>query len=251
MGAIIYYIPGASAVSRAGIEKAGLGYTLPKDTGTPEYTTTQKGPDGAFGALFLFQGKDKVDLVQLAQETKWEQIPHTKCWFGYDKNNPPKPQDLKRVSVRESYAVMLSDGNKWDVPIIRHVDNTTELPKQLKHDGEKWLAVSLRPEHLDLFERAGQVWDEYITPLMETDDSADDDEAIEISLTNGWDFAVDALALNYRISIAEVSLLGLFDSTTASQAALAAIDWFTWCDYDKKKSADLKTQDSNAGGPVE
>lgn len=249
MGTIVYYLPKAASVNRDKIKKAGLAHILPEGQSTPEFTNTQNGPDGGVGVIFAFSGADKVNLQKTVEHIKWKQIPKTECYFGFDEENPPGPKDLQRKKLKDSYPVKLSDGNEWKVAIIRKVDGGTELEKNLEHNGEEWVAAGLQRQYVDMFERAGKVWDQFITPLMdqEEDESGDD---IEITVEDGWDLAVDALALNYRISFPEITLLNLFDTSTASQAALASIDWLRWCDYVKKNGI-LDGQDSSAGEPEE
>jgi len=53
--------------------------------------------------------------------------------------------------------------------------------------------------------------------------------------------------LNYRISVAEISMLGLFDSDTATSAVMAAIDWLRWKEFQKKNEAEGGL-DLSAGG---
>jgi len=250
MGTIVYYLPTGSVINKKKITEAGLSYILPHGTGMPEYTTTQQGPDGKLGVIFAFQGKDKMNLNNLAQTVEWKQIPKSDAWFGIDKENPPGPKDLERAKMKESYPVELSDGNIWLVPIIRNVDGSTELEKRLEHDGDSWIEVGVRAEHEALFTRASEIWEQFIAPLLvpeEEDAEATEDADIAITLGDGWDFAVDALALNYRISVAEISMLGLFDSDTATSAVMAAIDWLRWKEFQKKNEAEGGL-DLSAGG---
>ncbi|NOY41194.1 MAG: hypothetical protein GXP26_05075 [Planctomycetes bacterium] len=79
------------------------------------------------GYAFVVQGVDAPQPTEPPEvstvKTNW--LPSSKtskgkpvCWFGFDAETRPGPEDLRRAKLFESTSVNLCDGNEWQVALI-------------------------------------------------------------------------------------------------------------------------------------
>lgn len=222
MAGLLYYVPDRRAIGIDVVKELGLGYAM--DRGGPQHAGMQPGPDTGSGVVFSFADPDgKSPSLHAAGGATWEQVPGSPVWIGFDPEDPPRPDDLARAEQRDGHAVRLGDGNDWLVPVARAVDGTSPLPRRLRWDGETWAPGDVLQQYTDLFGEACRIWDTVI---------AGDADSRTLSVECG--IAVMALAINYRLGPAEVSLLGLFDTVNEAEIVLALIDWPAVLAFKKK-----------------
>lgn len=223
MAGLLYYVPGTATINKVKIVELGLGYAV--EDGGPDYAGMSPGPDKASGVVFSLPGASGTQAQpSQAGDYTFEQMPGMDVWCGFNPTSPPAPEDLARKEQIGGHDVRLADGNVWHVPVARAVNGATSLPRRLKWDGTDWKPGDVLPQYRDLFAGACAVWD----ALVEQD-------AGEITFNDECGLAVTALAINYRLGPAEVSLLGLFDTESEGEVAKALIDWPTLEEYLKKK----------------
>jgi hypothetical protein len=242
MRGLIYYLPGRRQANREDLVAAGLGYALEREGG-PSCAACEKGPDGAAGCVFSLPGLDgQAPGVQaIAAGVHWQRIPGSAAWVGFNSEAPPGPADLVRRKSLDGHRVELADGQQWLVPVARAVDGSSRLPQRLSWDGRTWAPGDVLPRYAELFAAACRAWDSIFGAAM-------DGEAITL-LTEEADVAALALACNYRIGPAEISLLGLFDTDSQAEVIKALLDWPLVVEVCKKKlPAEERSSPPGGGG---
>jgi hypothetical protein len=164
--------------------------------------------------------------------------------------------------------VTLGDGNAWLVPVARlpvGEAGAPAVPKRVVLDDEGAARAEPRPEWVWLWQLACEFWDEWIAAAEAVEVYGDCAAAKEAGLAPdpaapvppppperfrwvAWnergriventvgcfDTTARLLAVNYRVSPFEVGELGLVASECAPAAALAAVDWPSMEDLEKK-----------------
>jgi hypothetical protein len=179
------------------------------------------GPGGHLGPIIAHPDASPVGYYPDRQ--KWEPFPDDSgIWLGWFTDKPmPGPDDLKRVQVVGKYAARLGDGRDWSVPLAMTPDkdgkrsDTPFLPKtrRLRRDG----TIEKRPsrEYEALYLMADELWDAF-------------QNQIELSDAREWAICAEALRLNYRISHAEISALGLLTDSGIRRIAFGVVDMYEW-----------------------
>lgn len=169
-------------------------------------------PDGESGLLINWTGQIGFFL----ERQKW--VDCGKYWIGLWLDSPCLPQELARSSLFHGYEVLLSDGQRWQIPLA------TELPATLRLVDRCWTKV--RKPQFEAFWRASETW---YRRLMLCDL---DPETIGVreGLTRDQieqelgEFCVTALRQNYRVTPEIVSELGLLDTQTALRIIWSVVD---------------------------
>jgi len=214
---LFYYLSGRQTIKLAGVKEAGLAYAVGK--GGPTHSPMSLGPDKQSGVVFSFG----TAPLHLGKQPKWEQMPNSKIWIGYDPDQKfPGPSELKREQTFGGHEVKLADGNKWIVPVARALDGTTPLPRRLRWDGSEWTPSDVLPQYVDLFDKACALWDGLMAAAVNPEAETG------FTFSQECDVAAHALALNYRVGPAEISILGLFDTQSEIEIAKAIVDWPTF-----------------------
>lgn len=202
---MIYFAPDLRAITPEHIARLGLGYAF---DGPARCREVSQGPDRRSGVVFT--AISAGPLGYFPDKQTWEQIPNSQAWCGFDRNERPTPKDYERKMLLPGYPVVLSDGHEWRIPVARLVSGASTLPRAIKWDGASWAEGDVLPRFADLYQAACKLWDD----LRESGDAVVD-----------YDLAVNAIACNYRIGAAEVSALGLLDTSTGLDVLRALIDW--------------------------
>lgn len=164
--------------------------------------------------------------VQTWKRVEWEGSPV--YWLGYGTKEVPGPDDLVRDEVVMGHAVTLADGNDWIVPVARSFrEGLTCLPEDLRMGADGKLQRSVKAAYRELFDRASAVAEPaYSQGFYEIDEE------------ESYRLVVDALAVNYRVGLAEVNALGLLDTRTRHAALGALIDQPTFLELMKQFEAE-------------
>lgn len=135
-------------------------------------------------------------------------------WIGLDREQRPEPEDLLRRRPRVGdWSVELSDGKHWVVPVVRRPDGSSELPHSVGWRRGAFVE-QIRRDYAAIWERTARVVEWFTGDGPTRHDYA---EAATI--------AVEVLAINYRLSEAEVTALDLLDTTNLWTVLMSAIDW--------------------------
>jgi hypothetical protein len=210
MADLLYFLAGKPSISRADLAAAGAPHAMPDRKAGLHQAQMQAGPSGGPGAVGTVENGD----LQAADRHQWLQFPNSTLWVGVNPEDPPDPEELARAHQMSGHLVELADGQEWLVPVARMLDGATPLPRRLACENGKWIGRAVLPKYADLFSAACRFWDALIAAdgsLYTYDD--------EVNL------AAQALAINYRLSPIEISLLGLFSTASEAEVCKAVIDW--------------------------
>lgn len=228
MGRFYYMLPAATTAEPARLAEFGL---IPDRIGgsvasrgctvglSADGLPTVGGADQRPCTLF---GAPKAPLFGHGRQT-WHRI---ECegpevwWIGFETDDPPGPDDLIRPGAVLGYRVRLGDGRWWNVPVARQFPEGTALPAVLRMGGGGRLVRDLPPEYVSLFERCAP----WATAYYEHPD-----EPLTLAMVDAWRLALDGLAVNYRVGMAEVNALGLFTEATVEAVISCLLDMQT-CD---------------------
>jgi hypothetical protein len=225
MSQFLYFLPKATAPANApGVRKLldSVGLSHVHD-GRAVTTRLSKGPGGADGLLCSFDlppdSKDphKVPLFKPDGQT-WVPIGDAGVSLGMWNANPPGPDELRRKRFVRGIDVEMLDGKPWTVPVAVSMTGLGTLPKrmQLGPDGKSWLTVNL-PEFLGLCKDAETVFGMLQKSLT--------DEKLTFEFDYGMEIVIKSIGVNYRVSGAELSLLGCVGDLTMAKVMRALCDF--------------------------
>lgn len=114
-----------------------------------------RGPGGLPGTVICAQpvhGRMPRRLGYYPQEQVWEVAGpgmEDLLWVGIDPTEPPQAEDLARVHQVPGQWVTLGDGGSWLIPVLRRVDNTSELPQEVAFDAQRKATFRIRAAYLE------------------------------------------------------------------------------------------------------
>lgn len=215
---LVYFLAGPTPPTPDWARAAGLGYVLGSSQSMPRNGPATIPPAGN-GTLWTGTGKP-------GSRPHWEEHPLRKgVWVGWDPDCPPKPEDLARPKQQAGHWVKLADGNEWLIPVARRPAGGSPFPRRIKFDAAGEPAVDAQPsdaEHRWLWEQACRYWDAVTMAAEAADGQA---TTVQVTVGDTIQLAARALALNYRLSTAEVSMLGLLSTDLLSPICDALCDW--------------------------
>lgn len=239
MAGLLYYIPKQTpAITPKMVDELGLAYAM-AGVMYSAAGVVQGGPDDDCGVI-LVDPKTVPKFGYYPNEQTWRKIPGSDVWVGMITDSLPSPADLVRNQVLPGHLVKLADGQEWLMPVARgQREEDDELrwsmslptaPTTVDENG-KWVRGDVADAYRPLWETAMRFWDAWFI----AEKTKGSDKAIML-FDNLNDAALLALATNYRVGMAEVSLLGLFDSDCVVEILKVLIDWPTLLAWDKKKT---------------
>lgn len=232
MLSFLYYVPGLKADVPPerlleNLRAAGLGHVFDSINFARRGA---RGPDGLDGVMACVDSGSNGSATRLGyypDEQVWEKDPlergESGCvWIGYFKSAPPGPMSLAKPEQMGGHQIELADGNPWLVPVARYCTGEPAFPRRLRvKPGGRVVVDSVVPKYEDLSRRAEEVWEKVFPTLIGEEAS----EEITISIDDEFGLAAEALAVNYRIGLAEASILGLFTTDNVARVILALLDW--------------------------
>jgi len=250
MSAPLYFLPKilAAGFAPAGriawslVESRGLAAALADCAGLDDVARAEvlgAGPDGGPGLIVsplpINSREPPRRLGFFPADQAWTRISDA-LWVGIDKYYPPSPADLIRKHPLPGHAIVLGDGQTWEVPILRRPQTGGPcLPADLFWDEAGVFVAELRPEYQALWAKTQRIADWFF--------GADDkgptyQEAAELCL--------EALALNYRFGRPEQRVLRLVTTGNWSQILGAIVD-LPWVEAEVKRLEEAEKK-SAAGG---
>ncbi|MCC9603499.1 hypothetical protein LOC67_23365 [Stieleria sp. JC731] len=177
-------------------------------------------------------------------------------WVGYNTADPPGPGDLLRDSIVTSVPYTLQDGNTWQIPIIRQwfpVDEEipfaygTQLPSLVSIDNQgNAIAGDVIPRYTEIWNKALAVH-RALYVAAEKDPNGNG----SMSMSEMFKFAVDALAVNYRVSLLEMSILKALSTDDCSEITRKALDLDTYGELLGNFMSRSTPDDSNSSSGVD
>lgn len=248
MNSLLYYVPGftSQSLSKADVVKVGLAYAFPD--GAPKWSNAAPGtgPDGNSGAIWTDSDRYQYNL----DLQTWAQC-NDQFWVGYWNDAVPGPDDLARKRQLTGEFLELGDEQQWLIPIARRWSESD--------DPDRWFRPSIvlpaplsfgKPGEVFIgapAKRYAELWSICLADYrMQTNTTTEHDETIVGAIGSVYS-AVNILSANYRVSTAEVELLGLFMQDTPRAILDIFGDWAEWSAIAKKKNAQLDEQRSSSG----
>ena len=209
MAGFLYFAPARPRVDRAWVTDHGPAYAFDDDDwGRMSQGELGQGPGDQRGCLFARRAGEPHALGYAPDRQRWAKAAGSgEYWLGYDTAEPPTPAHLERAEIIDGHLVRLGDGQQWLVPVARMFSGGTALPQ----------AIVLGPNG----EKVLRALPAYVAIARHADRVATD---IHIGMSDGWDIAVEALALNYRIGPDEASLLQLLTTPIVPNVLEALVD---------------------------
>jgi hypothetical protein len=184
----------------------------------------QNGPGGKSGVILLLKTagyKIPQRFGYYPADQSWQQAPGGDWWIGFEKAGRPTPEALARAEAVDGHAVRLDDGNLWTVPVARFAGGSSAFPKRLSLGPDGKLQVKPMERFEEISKAAESVW----CGMMPASSAKADETTVTVE--NGWEIAVQALAVNYHVGALEVSALELLTTINLRAVLLALIDWPT------------------------
>ena len=203
MSSFLLYFPNAITNDLTLFERCGIGSLL-GDAG-PSWTECHgNGPDGGSGK-FAWWG----DGLNPGLPRDWKPYGEgdKRFYIGIDPNDKPKPEELARTKQHEGSVVRLNDGNDWLIPIAK------QLPRILGI-GKPQVKAAYKP----FFDAAFKALSEWI--VLENGEFV----GWKLDLDEGFQFAVKALAQNYRICAEVADVLELISTDEILEVVRAATE---------------------------
>ena len=221
----LLYFPGHTGITNEHLARAGLA-DLARDRAPEWFEPAGRGPDGGRGVYCTWRNGDAATdpPLDFHDGQQWQPVEGASYWIGFDRERPPRPEDLERKAPIAGYGVTLLDNRTWCVPSVSCLGQVARLK------GGRWI-TEVKPELAAFAERCGQ----YAGPIFAAADQLDLLQRLapgkapaEIKTDFTFDetvaFAVEALALNYRLNAAVADRLAIFDEENLGLIVKAAID---------------------------
>ena len=217
MNGILYYLPEAE---RPNVNQTVEALGIPAGE-SMSVAGVGDGPGGKPGLVIGF-GDDRVGYY--ADDQTWHPAAGGDYWIGW--NEKPEPGDLERSELIAGHEVEL-EGGKWVIPVARSEVQGSMLPHRmvLNEEGE-WTHRPLEA-YSKIQGHAERVWEQMMQQVEASANDGPDDDFEPMTDKEVAEIAVEALAVNYRVSRWEVSALGLLTNAKALEICRALVDWPT------------------------
>jgi hypothetical protein len=229
---------------------------------------TSAGPAGRGGTVLADSAQIPADRCRYEPSSqRWEPCGveglHVGLWTN---QREPMPIDLARPDQFPGHPVRLVDGRDWLAPVARGWTEEdgelrwyVALPQRLERRDGTWRRGGVVQRYARLWQIAER-WEErwaaaYAAAVArDTGDDAEQAEAgehllsVELPLSDAADLAAEVLSFNYRVTAAEISLLGLFDDAAPAGVLDALIDRPTRIAWAKKNARPAPDSSSTSAG---
>lgn len=237
MAGFLYFRAGGQ--QKVTLEQAqawGLGYTF--DGSCAGCACNANNPSEQPGYVFADVRRQNGKAIGIyGDQQTWRKLPtvegRPELWLGYWNDAKPTPDCLKRATLLNGPKILLADGNKWQIPIVRHFDDSlsawqSDLPAYLDYD-ESGKVVRGTP-----LEQYRTLW-ELTTPLAESEVEGKplDEGAMYTAI-------VALLQANYVVDLPElVALHALADDDSLALVTMTSCRYHQlvdWIDTLQKKT---------------
>lgn len=188
------------------------------------------GPNGKPG-FTLFQ--DTVNVIpELTPSSSHEWLDRGDFWIGWDKMNPPTPDDLQRDAIiKNGYKLEDSNGNSWHLPIVRSYQRSSMLPADYAFGADGSVTSVPKPCYKTYWDLAGELFEYQVS-------GAKSESWPEARVVLA---AVTMLGLNYRVTIHELEAMRtmghpVLDTNFAINVIMATTDFLNYLAFKKKET---------------
>lgn len=199
------------------------------------FSRQSEGPEAALRGCLASPMHD-VYVVYQPGVQRWDRLV-AGVWLGARKD--ATPQQFARPRQFTGYRRLLGDGNDWIIPIANPFARLCGLPAHdVLRDGA-WTR-EIAEQYLALSERATAMACQVRIAVLEG-------RAEGIDMPDGElrQLMADVVALNYDLTLAEMSVLRLFDPSVYWPVVSALIDW----DGTREALADSAAESARPGTP--
>jgi len=238
----LYFIPGLVSVNAAKLVDVGLSHIVdqPQDLVAREAI---RGPNGGGGCVFTSSRSVAENRVgHYPDKQTWQKF--DKFWIGKFNDEPTEIKRLERAELQRHHTWKDWQGNAWKIPIARKWQSfdgrlvpACVLPNylQLNEQGE-WVFGGILP-HL------ARLWDfavEFQDKRMKAADIAieKNQSTYEFELPGLNEVIETVIAINYRVSKFEISLLKVLQVDSAGEIMRLVVDDPGLEELQKKTEAD-------------
>lgn len=229
MAAYLIFVEGVKRSDTEGlIKELGL-EKIERGGSALMWSQVMEGPGGQAGLIGGWM-QNSLQPAYKPNVQKWCKAPGGKFWVGTWDEWPVQPDDLLRNDTAgRAYPIKLEDGNDWMIPVARW------LPHRWGMDDSGKCCRVPAPGYAEFCLEAEKLYQRFV-------------EAAQIDgpmlIETEWDYVCDALAMNYRIAPAIVSVLGLVGDDSGPMILAATIEWSGIKDVDReKKNTESATTD--------
>ncbi len=173
----------------------------------------QRGPNGVAKGLLAAPMVDCIPQYDKKSQ-RWDEV-EDGVWIGVEKNLSPA-LFLHKDRGFVGSPVKLGDGQVWTIPVANPISTCTLPLNNVKKQGE-W-TIEVKEQYKDLADRAFDLCCRCRRAFLENEDLDVPDEFL-MSLIG------DSIALNYDLTLDELSVLRVFSPETWWPAIHALIDW--------------------------
>lgn len=239
-----YFVPGRQRLTHQECREIGLGYAFESN---PAPRPVDSGPDGQRGVV-LCATDERIGFYPGKQT--WRRFPGnaTGLWCGMFDDQPPRPGDLARAELVPGNWLRLEDGHQWLAPMARRFEEIEDrlcwshtLPTSLELDDEgRVVQGDVRPRYRRLWELAMRYEEAYLTAAA---DAPSRSGMVKFDFAEADELVPLALQVNYRVSLVELVMLGVYDTQMRTAVLDVLIDQATQLEFFKKKLAALPEEE--------
>lgn len=229
-------------LTKEGVAKLRLAYAFP--AGIQCVQVNSNSPSKSQGLVFADPARHEGKRVgYFPDQQTWRKLPtvegRPELWVGYWNDAKPGPGDLRRRELLRGPQLKLTDGQAWQIPIVRHFDDASQqwesdLPALLDiDDAGKLIKGTPLKEYSHL-------WD-VTTPLADTQFANDSEiSSREVTEEQVVTAVVALLQANYVVALPELIAIGALQEADLAMIALASCRYealIGWLNTIQKKSS--------------
>jgi len=166
---------------------------------------------------FLPPGHSTIDHARQTWGPRITAPNGVKTWVGYWNEYRPTPGELARPAQLAALEIPLEDGQAWRLPRLMMPTGEPSVPLALGIGEDGKLTRTPMQRYRSLCDRARVVW------RMVFDAEAAAAEGVALSEEEQFRLIADALAENYRLDAAGVSLLAMVSDRVLAQCLTALL----------------------------
>jgi hypothetical protein len=228
MSCFLYFIPKLKSMEPDTLSKMGLSDRIDKAQSS---AVIANGPDGGPGMVICDRSCEMPPRIVLDRQT-WRPAPKRGAdvapfWIGYWNDKPPTEESLRRPKMLPGEQIELRDSSKWTVPKLVQFDDVSDstliqykvkLPQVLDVDDDgEIVSGKIDPAYQTLWNEGWLAHESLTQQASETGSAV-------MTIAQSRQFACRLMAVNYRVSAIELTMLSLLDDSSPMQIVLSAID---------------------------
>jgi len=257
MAGFLYFVPGLHGLNKDDLVRLGLAEVFAGVAPTCRECTP--GPDGGPGVVLAAPPNEYAGGIMPAvgfhrSTQTWHKA--GSYWLGIETENPPRPADLQRPETIDGYRLRLEDGRDWLIPVARHFEKGSVMPRRLCLGPEGEVIFEALPRYARFCTNVELIWRDCRRLFRMLSEG---EEPLTLTDKQVLDFAVEALGVNYRVAIPEAALLQILTTQNMNLILNLVVDLPAYLAVQKDTAEAVKKNDpsstpdgcnSSAGSPA-